>query len=355
VAVALACHIDPSMFNLDEIQCEERRRCWAGLMMLYTIQSAIMGNPDPTFRTSSSVKLPADVNDTDITLTMIQDPMAGPTQMSYLLFKFSLYNLTNQICRETFSSFEPRHSVIQNLDQQICLAQETWDGRYIADSTFEELPTHHAVHLHILHAYAHQLFLLLHRPFFARSILGLEIPNESQIRCIASAEALLDIHRILVTTPEYRLYMWYTNGLGSFHAFHAAAVLAVALLMPIYRPQYRKFRGMLEDTLGRFEKMARRSKICEKGSRILRFLLCVFFPWIDVFAPANIYSSAPSPNQSLLSIGQSRREGSSDEREDWLGTDQLKLFTERLQPQQWLGPSNIAWVKNHSLFRCPKK
>ena len=323
--------------------------------MLYTIQSAIMGNPDPTFRTSSSVKLPADVNDTDITLTMIQDPMAGPTQMSYLLFKFSLYNLTNQICRETFSSFEPRNSVIQNLDQQICLAQETWDGRYIADSTFEALPTHHAVHLHILHAYAHQLFLLLHRPFFARSILGLEIPNESQIRCIASAEALLDIHRILVTTPEYRLYMWYTNGLGSFHAFHAAAVLAVALLMPIYRPQYRKFRGMLEDTLGRFEKMARRSKICEKGSRILRFLLCVFFPWIDVFAPANIYSSAPSPNQSLLSIGQSRREGSSDEREDWLGTDQLKLFTERLQPQQWLGPSNIAWVKNHSLFRCPKK
>jgi hypothetical protein len=70
--------------------------------------------------------------------------------------------------------------------------------------------------------------------------------------------------------------MWYTNGLGSFHAFHAAAVLAVALLMPIYRPQYRKFRGVLEETLGRFEKMAGRSKICEKASRILRFLLQVF-------------------------------------------------------------------------------
>jgi hypothetical protein len=101
--------------------------------------------------------------------------------------------------------------------------------------------------------------------------------------------------------------------------------------------------------------MARRSKICEKGSRILKFLLSVFFPWIDVFAQTNIYSSAPSPNQSLLSIGQSGRDGSTDEREDWSGTDQLKLFTERLQPQQWLGPSDIAWVKNHSLFRCPKK
>jgi hypothetical protein len=263
VAIALACHIDPSNFNLDMIQCEERRRCWAGLMMLYTIQSTMMGNPDPTFRASASVKLPADVNDQDITILEIQDPLPGPTQISYLLFKFSLYDLTSQICRETFSSSEPSRSVIQNLDQQICLAQETWDSRYISDSTFETLPTHHA----------HQLFLLLHRPFFARSILGLEIPNESQIRCIASAEALLDIHKTLSTTPEFRPYMWYTNGLGSFHAFHAAAVLAVALLMPIYRPQYRKFRGVLEETLGRFEKMAGRSRICEKAAKIVRVLL----------------------------------------------------------------------------------
>jgi hypothetical protein len=67
--------------------------------------------------------------------------------------------------------------------------------------------------------------------------------------------------------------MWYTNGLGSFHAFHAAAVLAVALLMPIYKPQYRKFKGLLEETLLRFEGARRRSRICEKAARILRFLL----------------------------------------------------------------------------------
>lgn len=195
------------------------------------------------------------------------------TQMSYLLFKFSLYDLTAEICRETFSSTPPNRSTIQNLDQRICLAQETWGSRYVGDSSFEALPTHHAVHLHILNAYSHQLFLLLHRPFFARSILGLDIPNESQIRCIASAEALLDIHRTLVTTPEFSPYMWYTNGLGSFQAFHAAAVLAVALLMPIYRPQYRNFRTVLEETLGRFEGLKWRSRICEKAGRILRFLL----------------------------------------------------------------------------------
>jgi hypothetical protein len=152
VSVALGCHIDPSTFNLDFIQCEERRRCKAGSMMLYTIQSTIMGNPDPTSRTSSSVKLPADVNDSDITLTGVQDSLPGRTQMSYLLFKFSLYDLTSRICRETFSCAEPSPSAIQNLDQQICLAQESWNSRYISDSTFEALPTHHAVHLHILHA-----------------------------------------------------------------------------------------------------------------------------------------------------------------------------------------------------------
>jgi hypothetical protein len=273
VAIALACHIDPSTFSLTPIQCEERRRCWAGLMMLYTIQNTILGNPDPSRLLSHTVKLPADVNDSDITLAGITDPLPGPTQMSYLLFKFKLYDLTAQICSETFSCSQPSRSAIQGLDSKICEAQEKWDERYLADSTFDALPIHHAVHLHILHAYSHQLFLLLHRPFFAQSILGLDIPNESQIRCIASAEALLDIHKILSETQAFRPYMWYTNGLGSFHAFHAAAVLAVALLMPIYKPQYRKFKGLLEETSLRFESARRRSRICEKAARILRFLL----------------------------------------------------------------------------------
>ncbi|KAH9209154.1 hypothetical protein DL95DRAFT_344754, partial [Leptodontidium sp. 2 PMI_412] len=309
VAIALACHIDPSAFNLDPIQCEERRRCWAGLMMLYTIQNTAIGSPDPTWKISSDVKLPADVNDEAITLTGIRESFTGPTQMSYLLFKFQLYNITVQICSETFRSAEPSRARIQALDQQICLVQEEWENRYLADTTFEELPPYHAVHLHILHAYSHQLFLLLHRPFFAQSILGLDVPNESQIRCIASAEALLDIHKVLSETPSFRPYMWYTNGLGSFHAFHAAAVLAVALLMPIYKPQYQKFKGILEDAMRRFERLAERSRICEKASRILRFLL-----------------ATPSPNQNSL--------------EDWISSDQMRLFTE---PEHWLHPSNVPW------------
>ncbi|PVH77218.1 hypothetical protein DL98DRAFT_463898 [Cadophora sp. DSE1049] len=329
VAIALACHIDPSAFDLDPIQCEERRRCWAGLMMLYTVQNTAFGNQDPAWKISSEVKLPADVDDEAITRDGIRESFAGPTQMSYLLFKFQLYNITVKICSETFGSSRSSRARLQALDQQICLAQESWENRYLMDTTFEELPPHHTVHLHILHAYSHQLFLLLHRPFFAQSILGLEVPNESQIRCIASAEALLDIHKVLSETQKFRPYMWYTNGLGSFHAFHAAAVLAVALLMPIYKPQYQKFRRILEDTMCRFEQLAGRSKICAKASRILRFLLAV-----------------PSPNQSsAFNIPDPPHESS-----DWLNSNQMSLLTERLQPEQWLGPSTMAWSEWDNLM-----
>ncbi|KAK0119361.1 hypothetical protein ONS95_010813 [Cadophora gregata] len=328
IAVALACHIDPSSFDLNPIQCEERRRCWAGLMMLYTIQNTAFGNQDPAWKISSEVKLPSDVNDDAITLDGIRESFAGPTQMSYLLFKFQLYTITVQICNETFASSQPSRARIQVLDQQICLAQESWENRYLVDTTFEELPPHHTVHLHILHAYSHQLFLLLHRPFFAQSILGLEVPNESQIRCIASAEALLDIHKILSETPRFRPYMWYTNGLGSFHAFHAATVLAVALLMPIYKPQYQKFKRVLEQTMSRFEKLAGRSKICEKAAKILRFLLAV-----------------PSPNQtSTFDLLDTHGSG------QWTNSIQMRCFTERLQPEQWLAPSTIAWSEWDNLI-----
>lgn len=279
VATALACHIDPSNLDLGHVESEERRRCWAGLRMLYTIHNINLGAIDPDHAIACNVQLPADINDIDITENgVFRSSSSGPTQMSYLLFKFKLYTLTTKICQKTFGSSIPTHEVVQDLDRQICLAQEECDARYQIDSLSRTLPTYHAVHLHILHAYTYQLFLLLHRPFFAQSILGFEVPNTSQVRCIASAEALLDIHRTLSETTEYKPYMWYTNGLGGFHAFHAAVVLAVASMMPIYNSQYDKFKSILDATLARFERAANRSKICERSARTLRFLM-----WAPIF------------------------------------------------------------------------
>ncbi|TGO42182.1 hypothetical protein BHYA_0011g00160 [Botrytis hyacinthi] len=234
VAIALGCRVDPSILHLDPIQSEERRRCWAGLMMLYTIQTTALRNTDSFWTCKNTVRLPADVNDTDITLTDIQTPSPGPTQMSYLLFKFQLYDLASAICRERFTSSIPSARTIRDLDAQICAAQELWDKRYASHSSRAPVPTHRV------------------------------------IRFLASAEALLDIHRTLVETPANRPYMWYTRGLGSFHAFHAAVVLAVALLMPVYKAQYVRFKEMIEGALARFEGMGARSREQEWDSTRLK-------------------------------------------------------------------------------------
>ncbi|TVY39561.1 putative transcriptional regulatory protein, partial [Lachnellula subtilissima] len=309
VAIAMGCQIDPDEFGLTAIQCEERRRCWAAFIMLYTIQNTILGNPDPSWRITNDVKLPADVKDVDITVAGIQEPFPGPTQKSYLLFKFRLYDIAANFCKETFKSYPPNTTTIQNLDQQIHLAQQEWDSRYLAHSSFESLSTHHAVHLHILHAYSHQLYLLLHRPFFAQSILGLDIPNQSQIRCIASAEALLDIHQMMFEIESFKPYMWYTDGLGSFHAFHATAVLAVALLMPIYKPQHQRFKKLLDETLFNFI-----------PKRTFDFSVLAYF------RISSRYS------------------------EETFNSKQMNIFAERLQPQQWLGPASMAWTEWDTLM-----
>jgi hypothetical protein len=295
VSIALGCHIgktspflvlprgyllfwliDPKHFNVDPIHQEERRRCWAGLMMLHMIQSTALGNPAPSWQVSNTVQLPADVDDIDITLDGIRHrgDLAGPTQMTYLLYKFRLYGVSNSIYNEIFSNNQPSRETIQKLDQDICHLQEAWERQYLSNQRHDEtIPVCHIVHLNILYGYSHQLFLLLHRPFFAQSIIGLGVPNESQLRCISSAEALLDIYRLCCETPSFHPYMWYTNGLGTFHAFHAAVVLAVALVQPIYQAQYHRFRQIIKDTLTQFDASAKRSAVARKAGRILRLLL----------------------------------------------------------------------------------
>lgn len=277
VALALGCHVDPENFNLDCIQREERRRCWAGLMMLYTIQNTSLGNLDPQ-RLVNHVRLPADANDVDITPDGAQVRSAGPTQMSYILFKFRLYNISARICQEIFGISEPSRATVRALDREIAAEQETWDERYLSDCRTETLPVHHLVHLNILYGYSHQLYLLLHRPFFNRhssSNIDPEDAIESRTRCIDSAKALLAIHKMLSEVPQFNPYKWFNNGLGSFHAFHAAVVLAVVLLDP--EPEDQDSQGeiwnILQLTLARFEALAERSAICKKAAPILKFLL----------------------------------------------------------------------------------
>ena len=46
MGIALGCHVDGRVLLLDHVQTEQRRRCWAGILMLHTIQATSFGNVD---------------------------------------------------------------------------------------------------------------------------------------------------------------------------------------------------------------------------------------------------------------------------------------------------------------------
>lgn len=274
IALALGCHIDPSSFGLGLIKCEERRRCWAGLMMLYTIQNTAMGNMDSQ-RLQHQVHLPADVNDIDLMADKICLSSVGATQMSYVLFKFRLYSISSGICQQIFGPVKPSRDIVRALDHEITSEQRSWDTKYLSDSSEEVLPIHHIVNLNILYSYSHQLLLLLHRPFFNRELTNTSYEDslKSRNRCIDSALAMLDIHKMLCENPQFKPYKWFTAGLNSFHAFHAAVVLAAVWMDPDYRSHHRNIQDKLKETLTRFEGLVYRSTICEKATPILSFLM----------------------------------------------------------------------------------
>ncbi len=276
IALALGCHIDPDNFDMTLLEREERRRCWAGLMMMYTIQNTSLGNLDPR-PPLNRVRLPADVDDQDLVDGHVVERPGVPTQMTYIIFKFRLYDMASGICQNLFgSSSRPSRSTVLIFDRKIASEQEAWNAKFLATLP---LPAHHLVHFNILYSYSYQLTLLLHRPFFTvkRGEEVLEGARESRDRCIHAARSIIDIHKDLFESKDFKPYQWYNCGFGSFHAFHGAVVLAVVLLYPEAGDDTAGILGVLQDCLARFEIMSERSNICAKGTPVLKALLCVSF------------------------------------------------------------------------------
>ena len=273
IAEAIGCHIDPEHFNLPLVACEERRRAWAALRMLYAFQSTMLGYLDSRTPTDK-VKLPADVNDEDL----LQDRLSsgpGPTQMSYLLRKFKMYKMAAEVCRTIFSSVPPTRAKIMEIQQSIEHEQMSWRDTYIRHTQSAALPVQHAMHLNILYSYSHQLSLILHRPLVSSDNLQ-ATPDILQIRshCINCALNNIKIHQELFESEQFQPYAWYTNGLGSFHAFHAAVFLATLLTGPrqIDDP-VTTIQEALRECQIRFEKMANRSNVCANAAPIIRSLM----------------------------------------------------------------------------------
>ncbi|OIW22835.1 hypothetical protein CONLIGDRAFT_625604 [Coniochaeta ligniaria NRRL 30616] len=360
VALSLGCHVDPDHFGLDLVEAEQRRRCWAALTMLYMIQNTCLGSID-TAPIQSSVRLPLDVDDDQLaagpaaarTPVMRSDT---PSQMSYLLYKFRLYDICARICNHLFSeSGPPSYDAISAFDREISAQQDAWNIKYLRDTRHSSLPNHHAVHLNILFGYSHQLFLLLHRPVLQQAhteggSTQKYAPSQvlsSRTRCLESASALLEIHRLLYENDAFRPFQWYNHGLGSFHAFHAAVFIAYicGTSTDLDAEYLASLRREVEASVSTFEAIAATgmSRICEKAAPVLRRLSATSC----LFAQRRVDPPHEVP-QTLLPLSPPLSGGSEGQpySPSMLHTSsqqQLEAFLETLQPRQWLSPAAITW------------
>ncbi|KAJ5750639.1 hypothetical protein N7533_007667 [Penicillium manginii] len=277
VAISMGCHIDPERFPLGPIEREERRRAWAGMMMLYTIQNSSFGSLDQSML-PQDVKMPIDVDDVDLLtgsgLSSTSSPsLARPTQMTYLLLSTRLHKISNKICETIFTYSQSRFSSSQ-LEAELFSIREICDARYQdSNGSLEALPVHHQANLHILHSHIDQLFLLLLRPTLCRFLQG-EVTTETitaRGKCMTIAKRSLSNFQTLLESPQFAApYKWYTSGLGSFHAFHAAVVLAIGLMNPESTAEFDETKEILSKNLDLFASLSVRSIFCSKAVPIVR-------------------------------------------------------------------------------------
>ncbi|KAL4870024.1 hypothetical protein BDV12DRAFT_68853 [Aspergillus spectabilis] len=337
-ATSMGCHVDPERFALGPIEREERRRAWAGLTMLYTIQNTTYGNLNPNLA-SMAVKLPLDVNDVDLLTGTISEPAPRPTQMTYLLLKYRLYNISSMIC-ETLFSFPPRYTVAQ-LEAEILTIHEICENRYQLEPGSDPLPVHHLANLNILYSYIHQLFLLLLRPALLRYLQG-DITTETcaaRAKCIASAKTSLAIHQTLHESSQFATYKWYNSNQGSFHAFHAAVILSAMLMYPETQYEAAEIKDLLWKSLDVFASLSNRSNFCSKAVPVLRQIIDIACSKSHYRQPQHQQILTPvDPNGGLLTpttptgtFPHSSMEYIAE-----------PLFA-RLHPQSWLSPSSLTW------------
>lgn len=154
-ALAIGCHVDPATFNLNVIECEERRRCWSCLMMLYTLQNSALGNIGARHDSLPiNTKPPADVNDDELVQGFMTSAPSSEraTQMSYVLLKFGVFELCSDICQAAMGETTSVIEQIFHLDRSIIQEQARWDRKY--HSNFPRLSSelHQRAHLNILYS-----------------------------------------------------------------------------------------------------------------------------------------------------------------------------------------------------------
>ncbi|KAJ6127597.1 hypothetical protein N7523_003209 [Penicillium sp. IBT 18751x] len=267
IGIALRCNVESTPPLFDCIETERRRRCWAGILLLHTYQATFFRDVDMAALLKIDATMPADVNDIDIKRDVILAPSSQPTQMSLTRMKIQMFQLSTKICQHLSSPFKYDEAAIRLFDSQVAAEQRQWDSIFLLDGSPNLLDSSSYAHWSILQLYAHQLYLLLHRPFCKPR--GPHFRAASRAKCIVSGAALLDVHREFCELPRLRNYRWLVSGVTSFYAIHGAIALASCLLDEPKALDLSPYRTGFDEAVTRIHNLYNKSPICAKAYSIL--------------------------------------------------------------------------------------
>ncbi|KAI0877985.1 hypothetical protein GGS24DRAFT_47409 [Hypoxylon argillaceum] len=280
ISIALHCNAESTPLGLNRIEMERRRRCWAGLLSLYAYQMVSYPGVDMLFLANVTATMPADVNDIDIREDSISQPSRRPTQMSVMIFKIRLFQLSSKICRHLKGPNKFDEKTRDLFDAEIAEEQRQWDATFLVSN--EEVPSlldfssfaHWSLQFH-----GHHLYLLIHQPFCRPRSNSTCFRQQSRAKCITSGAALLELHRRFWEVPRLRPCRWTMHGLHSFYAVHGAVALASCLLEEeSHISGSLQYRDAFVATVSRVGKLQNRSPICMKAYPILSQLQTLLFP-----------------------------------------------------------------------------
>ena len=272
IAIALRCNVRTKPPSMSWIEFERRRRCWAGILLLHTYQAILFRDVNISSLLEREGMVPADVNDSDIQDDSIHQPSSQPTQMSVIMYKLRIFELSRRICHRLSNDAKLDELTLTSFDSEIAQEQAKWDAKFLIDGKPSVLDIASYAYWCILQQYAHQLYLLIHRAFCRPRPGGGPCRSESQLKCITSGAALLEIHRQLYAVPRLRHYRWYVCGMTSFCALHGAVALASCLLTPPGTFDSSPYRAAFDSAVEQIENLRIRSPICVKAYPILRHL-----------------------------------------------------------------------------------
>lgn len=275
MGVALQCNLQSQPQESNTTDSERKRRCWAAILSLHTYQVLLFRDVD----TTSLLNIPEALTEITNDSIFFDSPISQktPHQIGNLVLcaKVRLFRITSRICRRLSAQSQLIESELNSLDSEVAEEQKKWDFLFLESQAPSVLESQSYAYWCIFQVYAHQLHLLLHRPFCrARTtdVASRYLPS-SRKRCITAGAALLRLQGEFFELPRLRPYRWFLFGMISLCSIHGAMALASCFLDNLEdsseMAQHRRAFGAAVD---RVQKLQSQSPICAKAYPILRHL-----------------------------------------------------------------------------------